>query len=282
MLVLNPNIYLQPKIDCHCHILDPSRFPYHPSVAYRPAGQETGSADYFLQVMHAYGVRHALLVQPNSGYGPDNSALLDAIARGQGQFKGIAIVPSDASVAQLLELKARGVVGAAFNVALLGAGYYGDLTPQLQRLRQAGLFAQIQVEGDQLAPLAAQVRDSGAEILIDHCGRPNLANGLEAAGLEALLSLSGTGRVTVKLSGFAKFSQAGYPFVDCMAMTAKLLQAFGPQHCVWASDWPFLKAPYRMDYGALLAVFASQVPDPADRQTILWETPRRLFGFAQP
>lgn len=59
------SIYAQPKVDCHCHVLDPVRFPYAPDVAYRPAGQESGSADYFGEVMAANGVRHALLVGPN-------------------------------------------------------------------------------------------------------------------------------------------------------------------------------------------------------------------------
>jgi predicted TIM-barrel fold metal-dependent hydrolase len=48
---------------------------------------------------------------------------------------------------------------------------------------------------------------------------------------------------------------------------------------VWASDWPFLKATERIDYGPLLKMFEGLVPDPADRRKILWDTPRRWFGF---
>jgi predicted TIM-barrel fold metal-dependent hydrolase len=269
----------QPKIDCHCHILDPARFPYHPGVAYRPAGQETGSADYFLQVMQSYGVRHALLVQPNSGYGPDNSAMLGAIARSPGRFKGIAIVPNNAPVSQLQELQAQGVVGVAFNVALLGLDFYRDIAPLLERLAQAGLFAQVQVQDDQLVALAPWLRGTAVQVLIDHCGRPNLGHGLAAPGIAALLALADTGRVTVKLSGFAKFSRQEFPFDDCAAFTARIVQTFGPAHCLWASDWPFLKAGARMDYGTLLHLFAASVPAESDRQKILWETPRRLFGF---
>jgi hypothetical protein len=63
------NIYDEPKIDCHNHVIDPARFPYAADTAYRPAGQEIGNAAYFLHVLDAYGVRHALVVGPNSGYG---------------------------------------------------------------------------------------------------------------------------------------------------------------------------------------------------------------------
>jgi hypothetical protein len=45
--------------------------------------------------MQAYGTRYALLVGPNSGYGLDNACMLDAIARGRGRYKGIAVVKND-------------------------------------------------------------------------------------------------------------------------------------------------------------------------------------------
>ena len=103
------SIFDERKIDSHCHVLDPQRFPYAPDVSYRPAGQEMGDARYFLEVMSCHGVAHALLVGPNSGYGTDNRCLLDAIAMGQGRFKGIAVVPANISKQALKDLQAQGV-----------------------------------------------------------------------------------------------------------------------------------------------------------------------------
>jgi predicted TIM-barrel fold metal-dependent hydrolase len=48
---------------------------------------------------------------------------------------------------------------------------------------------------------------------------------------------------------------------------------------VWGSDWPFLRAPERLDYGPLLTLFEQIVPDAETRHQIQWETPRRLFRF---
>ena len=279
-LTLDASIYTAPKVDCHCHVLDPHGFAYSAETAYKPGGQETGSADYFTQVLASYGVQHALLVGPNSGYGLDNRCMLDAIARGQGRFKGIAVVPNDASTGYLQELKAQGVVGVAFNFALHGLNYYQPAEALFARLAALDMFVQVQVEQAQLHALAPALLDSGAQLLIDHCGRPNLAAGLGGDGFSALLALADSHRATVKLSGFAKFSKQGFPFDDTRAYTSALLQAFGADHCVWASDWPFLLAPARLDYGPLLQLFAHTVPDPQDRQKILWDTPKRLFGFA--
>jgi predicted TIM-barrel fold metal-dependent hydrolase len=50
------SVLTEPKIDGHCHVLDPARFPYAKSVAYHPAGQEMGNAEYFLQLMQCYEV----------------------------------------------------------------------------------------------------------------------------------------------------------------------------------------------------------------------------------
>lgn len=276
---MDATLYTTPKVDCHCHVLDPQGFDYADDVAYRPTGQETGSASYFEQVLDAYGVQHALLVGPNSGYGTDNRCMLSAIAASPQRFKGIAVVPNDASAAFLQELQAQGIVGVAFNVALHGLDHYRDAAPLMARLAELDMFVQVQVEMAQLQTLTPMLLDSGARLLIDHCGRPDVASGLHGVGFSALLRLADSRRATVKLSGFSKFSAQAFPFADTAPFVAALLQAFDADHCIWASDWPFLKAPYRLDYGPLLLLFGQMVPDPQERQKILWSTPRQLFGF---
>jgi predicted TIM-barrel fold metal-dependent hydrolase len=48
---------------------------------------------------------------------------------------------------------------------------------------------------------------------------------------------------------------------------------------MWGSDWPFLRAPERIDYGTILALMEQLVPGVDDRRKIMWDTPARLFGF---
>jgi predicted TIM-barrel fold metal-dependent hydrolase len=273
------NIFDEPKVDAHCHVLDPVRFPYATDVAYRPAGQEIGTLAQYQSVMDAYGVRHALLVGPNSGYGTDNRCLLDAIAHGRGRFKGIAVVPNDVSRSELERLKAAGVIGVAFNATVHGVDYYAASAGLLRMLADLGLFIQVQVEYDQLLPLAPMLEQSGARILIDHCGRPTPAAGLGQPGFQALLALARSGRAAVKLSGYQKFSAETAPYRDALPFVHALIDAFTLDACVWASDWPFLKATERLDVGPLLRGVEQLLPDPLDRRRLLWDTPCRLFGF---
>jgi predicted TIM-barrel fold metal-dependent hydrolase len=273
------NIFDEPKVDAHCHVLDPVRFPYATDVAYRPAGQEIGTLVQFQSVMDTYGVRHALLVGPNSGYGTDNRCLLDAIAHGRGRFKGIAVVPNDVSRSELERLKAAGVIGVAFNATVHGVDYYAASSGLLRMLADLDLFIQVQVEHGQLLPLAPMLEQSGVRILIDHCGRPTPAAGLGQPGFQALLALARTGRAAVKLSGYQKFSAETAPYHDALPFVRALIDAFTLDACVWASDWPFLKATERLDVGPLLRGVEQLLPDPVDRRRLLWDTPRRLFGF---
>lgn len=273
------NVFEQPKIDCHCHIFDPEHFPYTTDTAYRPSGGEISTADYFSHVLAAYGVQHALLVQPNSGYGSDNRCMLDAIHRGKGTFKGIAIASHDTSDSELADLKAQGIVGIAHNVAMLGEAYYAQYDALWKRLAKAGMFVQVQVAGDQMARLAPRLKSCEAQILVDHHGRPDISAGISAPGFQALLDLAKTARCYVKLSGYDKFSEQAFPFSDAEPFTQALFEAFGPDHCLWASDWPHLRAVRRLDYGVLARLLQKVIPDDQARARIFYETPKRIFGF---
>jgi predicted TIM-barrel fold metal-dependent hydrolase len=273
------SVFDEDKIDAHCHVLDPARFPYGPDVIYRPAGQEQGGIDQYLQVMEAYGIRHALLVGPNSGYGTDNRCLLDAIARAPQKLKGIAFVGLDAASEELQALQARGVIGLALNATVLGVDHVLRAGPLLRRARALGLMLSLQVEHDQLVALRALVEDSGVRTLVDHGGRPDPARGLDQPGFQALLAMARNGRTAVKLSGYQKFSRQAPPWHDTRPFVDALLQAFTPDACLWASDWPFLRAPQRLDVGPLLRHAERLLPAAAERRKLFWESPRRWLGF---
>jgi predicted TIM-barrel fold metal-dependent hydrolase len=272
-------IFEEPKIDCHVHVFDPARFPYRADTHYAPKGQEIGTPAQLKQVMGAYGTRYALLVEPNSGYGLDNSCMLDTIARGDGRYKGIAVVANDATLDDLRRLRDDGVVGVAWNATHYGVDHYRNGAPLLGKLADLDMFVDLQVEHEQLVSMLPLIRESGVRILIDHCGRPTVDAGLDQAGFRTLLELGPTGRVFVKLSGFVKFSREPVPHEDSWPFVRGLADAFTADRCLWASDWPYLRAPARVDYGVGLASMVALFPDASVRRKLLWDTPRRLFGF---
>ena len=275
------SIFEEPKIDCHTHVLDPVNFPYGKDIEYKPSGQEIGTATQLHQVMAAYGVSHSLLVQPNSGYGSDNRCMFDAIDRGNGRFKGVAIIDFDCDLATLRDLKIRGIVGAAFNPTFHGIDHYKRAADLIAKLAKLDMFLQIQSEHDQLLMFVPWIEAMPIRVLIDHCGRPTPDAGLDQPGFKALLRLANTKRVSVKLSGYSKFARLPYPFEDTWPYVRAIVDAFTLDHCLWASDWPYLRAPERQDYGPLIKLVEVLFPNPRDRRALFWDTPRRLFGFGQ-
>lgn len=271
------SIFDEPKFDTHAHLTDPARFPYGKHIAYHPSGQEVGTVVHLRAMMETYGIQKTLLVQPNSGYGEDNSAMLDAIAQYPDDLSGIAIVPLNADGASLRDLKAQGVHGVAFNPTMYGTDFYAQSAPVLERLADLDMVLNIQVEHDQIAMFRPWIEDIPVRVLIDHCGRPTPGDGTAQAGFRTILDLAGTGRVWVKLSGYAKFARTPYPFEDCWPFVRALVDEFTLDRCLWASDWPYLRAPDRQDVGPLLRLVERLFPDSEDRARLFWTTPNALL-----
>ena len=276
---MNLTLISEPKVDSHVHVLDPLRFPYSPNTHYAPAGQELGTPAQLAQVMEAYGTRYALLVGPNSGYGLDNRCMLDTIARGGGRFKGIAVVPNDITHDELASLKTQGVIGVAWNVTFYGVDHYRDAAPLVDKLVDLDMFVDIQVEHAQLLAFMPLLGKASVRILVDHSGRPTVAEGVHQPGFRALLDLAATRRAHVKLSGFVKYSQEPSPHDDVRPFLDALVEAYSLEHCLWASDWPYLRAPARVDYGVQLGVAQRLFPDARERRAFMFDNAQRLFGF---
>lgn len=268
--------------DCHLHVLDPVRFPYDPAAPYIPAPHETAPAAALAAVLAAHGVTHALLVGPTSGYGRDNRCLLDALAQGGGRWRGIALAAPEATEAELSALAEAGVVGLRLDLAAHGPGLAEQCRRAglFERMRARGWVIQVQADAHQIPDALSALRGARLPLVFDHCGRPDPARGTDQPGFTQLLELGREGAAWVKISGAFRWGGGAWPHSAAEPFVAAILDAFTPARCVWGSDWPFLRAGARMDYGPELALLARWVPDAAACRAIQWETPARLFGFA--
>ncbi len=270
------------RADCHAHIIAPALFPYTDGPGYKPRPDEVGDREAFARVLAAHGVSHALLVQP-SCYGHDNAAMLDAMRASGGQIKGVAVIPPDLSDREMRRLRDQGVVGVRLNLmrtdpdALARPGSDAFLS----RLKAFDWFVQVYATGDVWTGVEALLRQSGVRVLVDHFGDPDLARGLDQPGFQAVLRLGRDTDAVVKLSAPYRPSKRPFPHEDTEPFVAAAIQAYGVERCIWGSDWPFINTSQRVEYGSLLNLLGRWLPDPMDRQQVLWKTPVRLFGFAE-
>jgi predicted TIM-barrel fold metal-dependent hydrolase len=244
------------------------------------APNEHGTFEDYLAVLDAHGMSHALLVNPLGGYGLDNRYMLAAIAEHPQRFKGIALLSPQATDREIKTLVDGGVVGIRFNLNFeKSPSLYGKAGERaLAIARDVGWLVQVHYEGETIVAALPILRASRLTVVVDHFGRPEVAHGIQQPGFQALLELGRHGAV-VKLSAGFRMSSDRPCYRDLDAFAAQLLHVFGSDRCVWGSDWPFLRAPARVDYGPQLAALNRWVPEAADRERILWTNPSRIFGF---
>jgi predicted TIM-barrel fold metal-dependent hydrolase len=128
-------------------------------------------------------------------------------------------------------------------------------------------------------------------VVIDHMGLPDAAEGTGQPGFQCVLRLLAAGHVWVKLAGADRITRASGRMRDALAFI-RVLAAAAPERLVWGSDWPNIGfhsgaqvqgeaiLPYRdVDAGELLDVLIEAVPDAATRRAILADNPAKLYGF---
>ncbi len=267
-------------VDCHAHIIDPVRFPLTGPRGYKPRADEGGTREQFCAVLADHGVAHAVLVQL-SGYGTDNSAILDAVKTYPGRFKAIAVIDPGASDRTLDDLAAAGVVGVRFNLVSYEPDALSrrDAPLLLQRLKSLGWFAQVYADDEQWPLAAAVLRASGIRVLVDHFGVRDIGRGVHDKGFQSVLALGREGNTTMKLSSLFRVSKMLEGFEDLDPFVGEILSAFGVDRCIWGSDWPFINVPRRPRYADLLAPLSRWLPDAGDRARVLAANPKQLFGF---
>jgi 2-pyrone-4,6-dicarboxylate lactonase len=83
----------------------------------------------------------------------------------------------------------------------------------------------------------------------------------------------------VKVSGAERISRQSAPWKDAVPFARKLVADFGDR-AVWGTDWPHPNLKEVPDDGDLVELIAEIAPSEAQRQALLVDNPRRLYGFA--
>ncbi|MFK0005370.1 amidohydrolase family protein [Paenarthrobacter sp. NPDC090522] len=266
--------------DCHMHIFDPDRFPY-PLPTTTPPPKATVSEYRLLQ--RRTGTKRTVVVTL-SNYSTDNRCTLDAIAQlGRKDARGVAVIDTSFSDAQLRELDEGGIRGIRFNLTRPGGAGAELIRPLAERVSALGWHVQIHMTADGILENLSRISDLPTELVIDHMGRIPGATGTSHPAYAAILGLIDAGHTWVKLSGVYHESPVGPPsYSDRAAVGAAFAQA-APERLLWGSDWPHPTASRgevpMPDDAAMLDLLASWVPRQQDRKRILVDNPETVYGF---
>jgi L-fuconolactonase len=75
-------------------------------------------------------------------------------------------------------------------------------------------------------------------IILDHCGKPDIANNIFAGWAADIDRLAIHPNVVCKFSGLLNQAKAGWSLEGLRPYADHVLKCFGPQRLMWGSDWP--------------------------------------------
>ncbi len=271
-------------IEPHVHVwsLDTERYPWAPETTHPP--RESATAEELLQVLDTNGISGAVLVQVIF-YGTDNSYVADVLKRYPGRFAGVCLVDplrSDAPQRLEYEVRERGFTGLRLRPCAdrSSTWLYDPATfPLWDKIAELGITVNLLSHIEQLAMVPAVAeRYPQVPLIVDHIGWPPLEEGPDGPSLQHLLRLSRYPSVHVKITDpWAISKEEGFPYRKAEPIFRRVFETFGPQRCLWGSDWPLVRD--QCGYEQALALYTGSwdwISDP-DREWILYKNIQRLY-----
>src|SRR5262249_57807127 len=117
-------------------------FPIAPTATLKPP--DALASDYQL-LQKRIGTTRNVIVTPST-YGTDNSATLDGMAKLAPNVRGVAVVDTSVTDAELKRLHGLGIRGTRFNLVQAGPTTVDKLEPLSKRIHQLGWPIQIKAK----------------------------------------------------------------------------------------------------------------------------------------
>jgi predicted TIM-barrel fold metal-dependent hydrolase len=270
-----------PVIDTHAHIYSPDEKRYPPiAQPLRPPGAK-GSLEDLRKESRASGVTHVCAIQTSTFYRFNNSYICDSAVANKQWVAGVCTLdPDDASSpATLLHFaKTFGVKGMRSIPARDGRLDHPGVRALWRAAMDLNLVINVLISRDKAAECATLLNAfPKLRVVLDHC--LNLKAGPdEQAILDGVLRLSRHNNLHAKLTFVPTGSQTAFPCADMHSSCLKIIEAFGPDRCIWGSDFPCELWTPRVSYAEHIRIFREVLPlSPSARQSILGDTAQKLW-----
>jgi len=268
-------------IDTHAHIYSPDEKRYPPiEKPLRPPGGK-GSIEDLKKESQANGVSAVCTIQTSTFYRFDNRYICDTAAVNKDWVAGVCTLdPDDTHSPGLLRHHAEkfGLRGMRSIPARDGRLDHPGVRALWKSAMEGGLVINVLINRDKADQCATLLKAfPGLRVVLDHC--LNLKAGEEEQAILAdVLKLSAYKNLHAKLTFIPTGSRTGFPCADMHASCLKVIDAFGPERCVWGSDFPCELWTPRVSYADHLRIFQQALPLSEDaRAAILGTTSRRLW-----
>ncbi len=120
-------------------------------------------------------------------------------------------------------------------------------------------------------------RFPGLKIILNHCGKPDIANDVFAIWASNIAQLASHTNVVCKFSGLLNQAQAGWTTERIRPYANHVLRCFGPDRLLWGSDWPPARLTEEYDVGWRVAhELVAHLPE-SDQEKIFGGNATRVY-----
>ena len=115
-------------------------------------------------------------------------------------------------------------------------------------------------------------------VVLDHCMFAHADDGMQGDELQRTLQLARYPNLHAKLTWLVAGSDQESPFADTPPLLRAVIDAYGPDRCVWGSDFPCEFYTPKTTYAGHLELFRQELGlSVAEQEAILSSTPGRLW-----
>lgn len=232
-------------IDAHVHVWSPDTQRYPISGRFQKSDMQPASftAAELFSHCRPVGVERIVLIQM-SFYEYDHTYMLEAMQAHPGVFSGVALIDfRDARLLQRIdELAQQGVRGFRLHSQGDAPKWINDegMAQLWRRAAELGLAICPLINPNDIPVVDALCKKfPQTTVVVDHFARIGISGSVEPSDLDALCALAQHPRTHVKTSAFYALGKKRSPYDDLLPMIRRVVDSFGPQRLMWASDCPF-------------------------------------------
>jgi len=277
-------------IDAHSHIWPPEtdKYPLVAGLSKKDLNPASFTDDELMAIAGPEGVERVVLIQHSVYHLFDNSYLLDAVKRHPKRFRVVGMVDD-----------AKPNPGAAMK-KLLDQGVTGfRITPFIRKtspekwLDTLGMQEMWKTAADTRQAMSCLINPSDlpgvaamcakhpeTPVVIDHFARIGTDGQMRDGDIKSLCDLARHKHVSVKVSAFYALGKKKPPHLELAPMIKRLVEAFGPQRLMWASDSPY-QVQGENNYKASIGLVRDRLDflTDDDRQWLLRKTAESVYFF---
>jgi predicted TIM-barrel fold metal-dependent hydrolase len=272
-------------IDAHSHVWSPdtTRWPLEAGQTAADLKPPSFTPEELLAVAGPEGVTRVVLIQHHIYHGFDNAYLIDCARRFPKRFVVTGMIDDRiAAPGALLKELAESRVRALRITSLIRPRTWLE-GPGMADLWKTGAetgqpMCLLINPGDLPAADAMCQKHPDTPVVVDHFARIGVDGQIRDAEVKQLCRLARHARTHVKISAYYALGRKAPPYDDLVPMIRSVLDAFGVERVMWASD-----CPYQVDEGHTYADSIGLVRDrldflsDGDRQWLLRKTAEKVY-----